>query len=465
MLDCVIVGGGFTGSAVACHLLEQLPAGARLRLVNAGAPLARGLAYGTQSAHHLLNVPAARMAWRSDRPYDFIQWLTEQGRAAAGKSFVPRAWYGEYLGARLQDAVNQRPDVRWEHVVGSIRDVRPVTGGWSLTDANGVTAQTRQLVLALGHFAPQDPHPDLPGLPPPLYIRDPWQRGALDGLDPDAPVAILGAGLTMLDLLISLNHAGHRGPVLCLSRRGVAPLPHRDNELPPPGFRAPAAWLTGHALRQWVRELRDAARALNPGEDWRDLWVAMRARTPALWQSLDARDRRRFLRHLQVYWDVHRHRAAPPAIATMQALRESGRLKLHAGRVLHVDQMTDGLQLQWRERGQEQIHLSRVLRLFNCTGPSSRIGQDQSGLFPALAAEGRLAVCPHGLGVLTGADYQLLDVLGQPQAGLHYIGPLLRAQHWEATAVPELREHAQRLAGLLAHPASSHPGPGILSPS
>jgi uncharacterized NAD(P)/FAD-binding protein YdhS len=40
---------------------------------------------------------------------------------------------------------------------------------------------------------------------------------------------------------------------------------------------------------------------------------------------------------------------------------------------------------------------------------------------------------------------------GVPVDRLCYLGPWLRARDWEATAVPELREHATGLARLLVH--------------
>ena len=189
---------------------------------------------------------------------------------------------------------------------------------------------------------------------------------------------------------------------------------------------------------------------LRPPEDWRDLWVALRTRTPALWQSLDLAQRRRFLRHLQVYWDVHRHRAAPGAIAVLERLQQQGRLTLRAGRVAHAVPGHDGsVDLRWKARGHDALHSQSVQRIFNCTGPSSRIAQDRSGLFQALASQQRLRACPLGLGIWTAPDYRMLDASGRPQDGLYYLGPLLRAQHWEATAVPELRVHAQQLAAVL----------------
>ena len=61
---------------------------------------------------------------------------------------------------------------------------------------------------------------------------------------------------------------------------------------------------------------------------------------------------------------------------------------------------------------------------------------------------------PLGLGIRTAAFGALLDAQGRPASGLYYVGPMLRPEHWESTAVPELREHAARLAQHLAGPVS-----------
>lgn len=57
-----------------------------------------------------------------------------------------------------------------------------------------------------------------------------------------------------------------------------------------------------------------------------------------------------------------------------------------------------------------------------------------------------MIVWPHGLDVLVDDSRQLLNAAGQGTPGLHYVGPLLKEQFWEAAAVPELRVHAQRAA-------------------
>jgi uncharacterized NAD(P)/FAD-binding protein YdhS len=53
----------------------------------------------------------------------------------------------------------------------------------------------------------------------------------------------------------------------------------------------------------------------------------------------------------------------------------------------------------------------------------------------------------------TGSHGTLIDARNRPTPGLYYIGPMLRADHWECTAAQELRAHAERLAHHLAAPA------------
>ena len=55
-----------------------------------------------------------------------------------------------------------------------------------------------------------------------------------------------------------------------------------------------------------------------------------------------------------------------------------------------------------------------------------------------------------GLGFRTGKHGALIDSEGWPGLHLYYIGPMLRAEHWEATGASELKGHAERLAAHLS---------------
>ena len=46
--------------------------------------------------------------------------------------------------------------------------------------------------------------------------------------------------------------------------------------------------------------------------------------------------RRQFMRHVRWLWEASRHRTAPASYEAVEALRETGRLQVHAARVLSV---------------------------------------------------------------------------------------------------------------------------------
>jgi uncharacterized NAD(P)/FAD-binding protein YdhS len=63
-----------------------------------------------------------------------------------------------------------------------------------------------------------------------------------------------------------------------------------------------------------------------------------------------------------------------------------------------------------------------------------------------------------GLGLRTGQHGAMLDAHGGLSSDLFYLGPMLRADHWECTAVHELRGHAERLSHYLTATAAAERG-------
>jgi uncharacterized NAD(P)/FAD-binding protein YdhS len=450
-MQVAVVGSGFSGVAVAWQLLGRLPAGSTITMINGSGRFARGLAYGTHSAEHLLNVPAARMSLDPARPGHFVDWLRRDDPTMDGHEFVSRQRYGDYLQSALEQRAAECTAVQLRQRVTLVDDCLPASDGWWLKFVDGPQASFDAVILAIGHLPPRHPHPHLAGLPG--YVPDPWAGGALDDLPVDAPVALIGSGLTMLDVLITLRARGHHGPVLALSRRGLLPQGHRRNEGPPAPWALDPAIASASLLRRQLRLFRaELARAAAAGVDWRDVWAAFRAQTPHAWQALDARGRSQFLRHLLPYWDVHRHRAAPQARTVLEEDLANGRLRHAAGRVVSVQAIDKRLRLGWRGRGKDHVETFDAAGIVNCSGPSSVIEASSSPLLWRLQQAGRLAPCPHGLGLHVDECYRIHSASGEGQPGLHYLGPHLRAQRWEATAVPELREHAAALAAQFVKP-------------
>src|SRR5690606_17207147 len=124
-------------------------------------------------------------------------------------------------------------------------------------------------------------------------------------LDPEAPVMILGSGLSMVDAWVALSAARHRGPITVVSRNGLLPKAHKD--VPALSIDA-AAVPFGTSLTylaSWFRDLISQTEA--QGGDWRSVLEGLRPYHQRLWQSWPEREKRQFLRHLRPWWNTHRH--------------------------------------------------------------------------------------------------------------------------------------------------------------
>jgi uncharacterized NAD(P)/FAD-binding protein YdhS len=404
----VIIGGGFSGTLTAVHLLHgEWPGSLHVVLVNGSGPLARGVAYGTRSAWHVLNVPAARMSAFAEDEEHFLRFARGCDPSVSAGDFVPRSVYGDYLEWVLGEAVAARPvATRFTHLVARVVDVRvrPEGGAELALDGHDgpSTLAADRVVLSAGSYSPADPPvPDAAFFAgDPRYVRAPWAPGALDGVDRRLPVLLVGTGLTMLDVALELQ-GRFEAPMHALSRRGLLPLPHRSPASPPRPVEVGAALLAGPwTVRRYLRAVRRAV-AAHPDVDWRDVLASIRPVTPALWDALPLAERARFLRHLQPYWDVHRHRAAPEIAATVDALVRDGRLRVCAGRLLRVRAAEDGVAASCRRRGERAPDELRVGTVVNCTGPSANIAALGEPLLNSLLRQGLLTACPLGLGIRT----------------------------------------------------------------
>jgi uncharacterized NAD(P)/FAD-binding protein YdhS len=449
MYDIAIIGGGFSGTALAVQLLRRAHGRPlKLALIERRSEAGRGVAYSTESPQHVLNVPAGRMSLLPDVPDDFLRFAVAQDASVTAASFQRRGLYGAYLAARLREAEASAPRVlqRFDSEAVDIAAAR-------VRLADGRTLEAARIVLATGNAPPTElPVTSAALTADPRYIRDPWEQGALDRVPLDQPVLLVGTSLTMVDVALELKRRGMTGAMVALSRRGLLPRAHRHHHGP---AMEPAALLQLlHAgapqLRRYLRITRLCiAELAEQGIDWRDVLSSLRSATPRLWQELPDAERRRFLRHLQPYWDVHRHRLAPEVAEALERLQQDGQLQVEAARLIRLEATGSGLLAEWRPR---RHNLQRMLQLgsaVNCTGPETRLERSADPLVRRLLEQGLIAVDSLKLGIQADAHGALLDSQGRASHTLSYLGPSLRARDWECTAVPELSVQAQRLAERL----------------
>lgn len=433
---------------VAVHLL-QAGVAVDVVLMEQRGRFGVGLAYGTAAPEHLLNVPAAGMSPYPDQPSAFIDWLRERTPGVASDAFASRRDYGAFLQAVLERAVigGAAHGAVIRRVAGEAVDLeRSDDGGLVVTLASEERLAADALVLATGNLPARDPlEPLRLSIPPDLY-RQAWSADALDGIEADDPVLLLGTGLTAVDLVLSLRRRGHVGRTVALSRRGLLPQGHQP--FPPlvSGFKPQDLRETG-SVRRLVRHLRRAVAAEEAcGGDWRSIIGAMRPHTQAIWAALPPVERARFLRHVRPFWDTHRHRMAPQVSDSIDTLLAIGAIEVRAGRVTCVREEGGWMRVSWCPRGAESTQELEVARIINATGPSPDLRGRTPRMFEALRERGLIRPDRLGLGLDTTQDGAVIGRDGVASRRLLALGVLRSGGLWETTAVPEIRVQAKDVA-------------------
>jgi uncharacterized NAD(P)/FAD-binding protein YdhS len=427
-LRVAIVGGGFSGTMMAVELVRL--GRTEIVLIEKRVRPASGMAYSTEEGSHFLNVRADNMSAFADAPDHFARWAGGRGLGQPN-GFIRRRDYRRYLEELLAQAERS----------GKLRLVRDTAIGVA-ADADGLVVAlgsggrigADQAVLAGGNYPGR--LPAALGLPEERLVHDPWSTdgaGAIRRMAADlrGEVLLLGTGLTMVDVALTLEDAGFGGRILALSRRGL--VPHGSQAV----GATPLDWAPPAQLRDLFREIRH--RSAESG--WRSVVDGLRPHTIPLWRGFTDAERRRFLRHARPWWDVHRHRIAPESSARIQRLKEVGRLEVMAGRIASAD----GGRIEILRRGGGRVERA-VDAAINCTGPAGEIARVGDPLIRQLLASGLARPDALGLGLEVDAHSRVMG----PTEGIYAIGPLTKGAFWEIVAVPDIRRQVHDVARMIS---------------
>jgi uncharacterized NAD(P)/FAD-binding protein YdhS len=437
----IIIGGGASGVLLAAHLLRSRRGPLLVTLVEQHPDLGAGVAYSTKHPDHLLNVRAANMSAFPDDVEHFARWLREHAQwserdVSHPSCFAPRYLYRDYLASLLAPhfAEGRLRRIRAEAVAIEEcgPDVRVVFG-------NGTGRSADHVVLATGNEGPS-----LAAAP---WRYDGWRSAQLPPIAADAPVAMVGTGLTMADWVLTLLHGGHRGTITAISRHGLMPMEHQAAApMVIDAFDVPF----GASLVQIIRWLRGQVRNLEAkGGNWRSVIDALRPHTQRLWQEFSPDDRRRFLRHARAWWDQHRHRIAPDAADHIRTAYARGQLRVIAGQVIRFEDRAPGVDVLISHRGtplRERLYAEAV---FECRGRATDVTRSENPIVQSLLRSGRARPDPLRLGLDVSQDCEIIDAGGRVHPRLYAVGPVTSGVFWEITAVPDIRVQVARLAGKL----------------
>ncbi|GGA93619.1 hypothetical protein GCM10011511_16130 [Puia dinghuensis] len=407
-----------------------------------------GDAFCTDVDYHLLNVPAGKMSAYDDNPGDLVEWLSLAGYDYNPYSFIPRRLYKNYIFYTLEKEMACGAGyVQVEFIRGEATDVSEERRGVVVDGRD--TIQADMVILALGNFPPgnlrleDNAYLNLPG-----YYRSAWESDFFRELDTDDPVLLLGTGLTMVDMVLTLHQRGHRGGIFVLSTHGYVPTSHM-----PPGVY--------HSFERELYEAEDVvglfkviranirkAKAMNI--DWRAVIDSIRPFTQKVWLKLSIRERWRFLEHLRHIWGVARHRMPADNAALVEQLIQTGQVQVLAGRVSSIGATGQtGFQIMYKERGSrlERVIYSKVI--VNCMGPELNWNRIKQPLVTNLLNKGVIDTDELRLGVNCMPDGAIIGKNGRVSEFLYTIGPTTKGILWESTAVPEIRHQALQLTNLV----------------
>lgn len=457
--DILIIGGGLSGTMLAVQLLRR-PGQRRILVIEPRAELGRGEAYSAVELGHTLNGNAARMSVDPDNPDDLTQWLAEhiasggwpesaEQQVPVSELFPPRGMFGVYVQQRLaearEDGAQQGSTV--EHIRAEAVDLQIDTDSVQLTLDNGQQLHGAYAVLATGMFpAARTPQTQSSGLN--AAALDPWNVAAMRQLDAQSSVLIIGSGLTMVDAVVSLEQAGHRGPIEVFSRHGL--LPHVRRQ--PPGWVDFLAEDHGiRSPRQLLRELRRHCRdAIAQGIDWQAPLDTVRAHIGRLWSQATDVQRRQFVRHVRPWWESHHHRSPPLSAQLVERLHSEGRLRIHAASFKGLEPCAEGgVSIRIRPRGEAQTCVVHGAALINSSGIEYDWRRVARPLPQQLLARGLVQPGPLALGIAAAPDGAVVDEHGQAASRLFAMGPPLRGMWWESTAVTDVALQAKALAARL----------------
>ena len=365
-------------------------------------------------------------AWAGEPDHFAERFAAVGGRP---QDFAERRLFGRYLCEILDFATASG---KTKVIAATAIRAERFEAGWRVSLDDGSAIVTRALVLAMGNEEPQSLGAFVAGGN--RVIGNPWGADAanavLDLATNGGDALLVGTGLTMIDLVLSLVAAGFRDKIVAISRRGLVPRAHGDPDIIAVDAEELPKGLV--AMMRWLR-----ARSVSVG--WRMAVDSIRPHSHQIWQSLSHGEQHRFLRHARPWWDVHRHRLAPAVASTVTRLIEDRQLETLAGRIISSIEVPDGIEVEYRRRGTDALERRFFRYVFNCTGPLHKIAHSKNSLVRSLLDNDEIRPDHLGIG---------LDISAACRAGEHLwaMGPLTKGLYWEIIAVPDIREQAALVA-------------------
>ena len=441
----------------AVHLCQSSLLPLKIIVINSGNPFGRGIAFSPYSRQHLLNVPAGKMSAFPDQPDHFVNWVLHHNyftgltdKALIAGSYLPRAFYGDYLEDVWREAMATKSQLVEVEVVSEYADkIEQREDGYFIFFKNS-HVHCHFVVLATGNSVPAYPIPNATPIASAKYFGSPWSAlsvSAEGGFKQD--VLIVGNGLTMVDTVLGLMEKGFSNTIYSISPDGFSILSHRHGGQPYLKMQDDIKQLSHpyklleivSLFRKHIKLVRKLGLSAEPVVD------ALRPFTQEIWKALSKVEKATFLSRLRHLWGVARHRLPIHVHDVIQKLRLDNKLKVYSGIIKQISKKDDLVSVTFYDkRAKTQVSIS-VDRVINCTGPATDIHDSDNLFLKNLWKQGLIRMDELKLGLEINTDtFRVINREGMEVKNIYALGGLVKGMFWESTAVPELRLQAKKIS-------------------
>lgn len=447
-----IVGGGFTGASVAVQLVSASPVAIEATIVEPRLSIGAGLAYSTDDQDHRLNAPIEGHLLDPSDPLALQRWcrkhdVAENDRGAVasdGSLFLRRKDFGAFVSETVQSHARLATGSTIRHLRDMATDASPRAGAVDVRTRDGCLLTSELLVVATGNVTPRLPAEFAQNMSASsAVVAVPTDLERVHQVPKSARVLLIGSGLTALDVLSTMLKSGHRGAITAISRRGLRPHANRPMTTAPnlditrallDRVEGPVASFIREAgtpptTLGLLRALRSQIRVVeSTGDTWHTAFDELRDVVWQVWPTLPTSEKKRFMKHLRSWWDVHRFRCPPQNDAMVRDAERNGRVVFRAARLHAVAEEADGrIHVVLRDRGRQVLQTAHFDAVINCTGIDAAAGARSNPFLASLYRAGSIRADESGFGFAVDAECRPIGedcsandsirIFGPPNAG------------------------------------------------
>lgn len=434
-----IIGGGISGTLTVLNCIKQCKKNTSILWFDSQNNFCQGYAYSIDNEYLLLNVRANNMSIFADEPNHFVNWLAKNQYQFKPQDFVPRKIFGNYVKSVFEELKNSNPFITITEIAEEVVSINKTDNGFELKTINRYLAQ--KLVLAFGNFLPAHPSSfSKEFISSSNYYQNAFDGNLMHEVLSKKNIVIIGSGLTMIDVVVSLYQHQFKGKIQVISPHAYIPQSHQEKPLPSVDpFIEPNKKY--HLLELLTLVNQKIKLATKEGLSIHSIIDLMRPYLQFIWYNFSVEEKKQFLRHLRHKWGVARHRASVNSMLIFNELHSTKQLTLIKGRIFDIN--IDGEEFDINYSSSNLMHQCiKTDFIINCTGPESNYNKIPNQLVKYLITNRIIEPDPLFYGINSQKN-------GQIAKDIYTLGPPLKGILWESIAVPEIRLQAKELASKI----------------